>query len=593
MKTTSRRFGRSTAPETLDEGMGGGDYPTIVSDLSVDSPIRVIPGAGPDGLTVTTDAPQYVEDDNFWGTGEKEKKSRPWLHARRTWYIATAIGCIVALVATMVALNTGGGHQTKRVSYTFPVEAFPQAGVTVSRTWTIYGGKNPTLQGNLIFYSSRSDVVTVEELLPKSLVTKASQVTFLPKPHVVSEDPVVVSYSIAPALDGVTSVTYQFPIPGGDITPAALHAWVAEQSTESGQHYLASHKLASVHITPASIVVKKGGAAYQLAVSGLQSDGQAAPTVAFGSAKWSVANPKIAKVSSKGLVTGLAAGKTTVKATVGKLSATAAVVVSAAQNVKVTPPLKPLTAQSLSGPGPTGFPSSIGILSTGAPAVTHAKTPVKTPVKKPTTGHTTSPPPVVPPVIPPVVPPPVVCTAPPSGGVSAVASDATTIVVSWTAPVVPAGCTLSAYFLSGTGVAPQVLSDTAFTYSGLAAGTYSFSVSVGYSTSGAPVTSSAVGSVGVTIQAPPPPTCVNGLPTGLAANPTANPGEATVSWASGAPDTGAGCTVLADSAVVDGGTPVANGGTVTGLVTGPHTLTVTTTFSDNTSQTASIGFDVA
>ncbi|HEX4015929.1 MAG TPA: Ig-like domain-containing protein [Frankiaceae bacterium] len=591
MKTTSRRFGRATTPEVMDEGMGGGDYPVVVSDLSVDSPIQVIPDARPDELTVSADPPQYVDDDNFWGTGDKERKPRPWLHARRTWYVATAIGCILAIIATMVALNTGGGHQTKRVAFTFPVEAFPQSGVTVSRTWTLYGGAQPTLQGSLIFYSSRSDEVTVDELLPKSLVTKASQVTFLPKPKIVSEDPVVASYTIAPALDGVTSVTYQLPIPAGDFTLAALHRWASEQTAETGQRYLASHQLASVHITPASIVVKKGGAAYQLAVSGLQTDGQAAPTIAFGSATWSVANPKIAKVSSKGMVTGLAPGKTTVKAVVGKLSATANVVVSAAANVRATPPLKPLTAGALGTSLPNTTPSSIGPLPTSPASANHTpkkKPPVVAHPKPPVVIH--SPPPVV---VPPVITPPAVTCSPaaPTGVAASGGADGTSITVSWTTPAVPAGCTLSAYFVSGTGVAPQVLSGNDFTYTGLAAGSYSFSVSIGYDTVGAPVTSGAVGSNPVTIAGPPPPpVCANSPATGLSGTPTANPGEATIAWTSGV--AGAPCTFSTESAVIDGGTPVGNGSTVSGLVTGPHTLTVTTSFSDGTIQTASAGFDV-
>ncbi len=572
--------------------MGGGDYPVVVSDLSVDSPVQVIPDAGADAPTTVAEPPQYGDDDNFWGSGDRERKPRPWLHARRTWYIATAIGCIVALVATMVSLNTGGDKPTKHIAYTFPVEAFPQSGVTVSRTWTLYGGKNPTLQGSLIFYSSRSDEVTVEELLPKSLVTKASQVTFLPEPRIVSEDPVVASYSIAPALDGVTSVTYQFPVPGGDLSLAALHRWAAEQTTESGQRYLASHRLASVHITPSSILVKKGGASYQLALSGLQSDKQAAPTVAFGDATWSVANPKIAKVSSKGLVTGLAVGKTTVRAVVGKLSATATVVVSAAPSVKATPPLKPLTPGAPLVLTPTGDITSLGPIQNPPVTVTHPKTPATH--KPPVATHTTSPPPVTPPVI----TPPVVCSAPAPLGVSAAAgADGISVAVSWTPPAVPAGCSFSAYLLSGSGVAPQALSGTSFTYTGLAAGTYSFSVSIGYSTSGSPVTSGAVASNAVTIAGPPPPPppvcdpATETAPAGVSAAATANAGEVAVSWGSAgavSPCAVASYVVNVDGAAAQSGI-VGNATNLEGLTTGPHSISVTAVFADGTSQTADGG----
>ncbi len=564
MKATSRRFGRSTAYEVVDEGMGGGGYPVVVSDLSVESPVRVIADSAPADLTVTQEPaaqpPYSGDDDNFWGTGEQEKAPRAWWRRRMTYIVATAIVAVVAVVASMLAFS-GGSSQAKRVSYTFPVEAFPQTGVTVSRTWTIYEGKHPTLHGDLNFYSSRSDQVTVEELLPKSLVTQASQVTFLPKPRVISEDPVVVSYSISSALDGVTAATYNIPLPAGsDLTLAALHRWAAEQASETGQRYLASHTLKSIHITPASIVVKQGAAAYQLAVSGLQADGDPAPTVAFGAATWSVANPKVAKVSDKGLVTGLAIGRTTVRASVGKLSATATVVVSAAANVKAT-----------SGP-----------LSNGS-----VNTPVKQPVAqttpKPVTG---SQPPVGSPPLNPN-PPPVVCpTAPPApSGVTAFATSDTSATVTWAAPSVPAGCgfTLAGYSVTGSGVATATATSASF--SGLTSGsTVQYAVTASYGT----YNSVAVESNAVTL---PIPVCdatsetAPGTPAATASTTVA--GEVAVSWGSAgfvSPCAVSSYTVLVNGVASQSGL-TGNGATLESQ-TGTVSVAVTAVFADGTSQTS-------
>ncbi len=585
MKTTSRRFGRSTAHEVVDEGMGGGGYPVVVSDLSVQSPVRVIPDSAPADLTVTQEPaaqpPYSGADGNFWGSGEQEKASRAWWRRRMTYIVATAIVAVVAVVASMLAFS-GGSSQTKRISYTFPVEAFPQTGVTASRTWTIYEGKHPTLHGDLIFYSSRSDQVTVEELLPKSLVTQASQVTFLPEPRVISEDPVVVSYSISSALDGVTSATYNIPLPAGsDLTLAALHRWAAEQASETGQRYLASHTLNSIHITPASIVVKKGAAAYQLAVSGLQANGDPAPTVAFGAATWSVANPKVAKVSDKGLVTGLAIGRTTVRASVGKLSATATVIVSAAANVKATRPLKPLTSGPLSV-GPNSIPSSIGPLPNGS-----VNTPVKQPVvkttHKPVTG---SQPPVGSPPLNPN-PPPVVCpTAPPApSGVKAFATSDTSVTVTWAAPSVPAGCgfTLAGYSVTGSGVATATATSASF--SGLTSGsTVQYAVTASYGTNN----SVAVASNAVTL---PTPVCdattetAPGTPAATASTTVA--GEVAVSWGSAgfvAPCAVSSYTVLVNGVASQSGL-TGNGATLESQ-TGTVSVAVTAVFADGTSQTS-------
>jgi Bacterial Ig-like domain (group 2) len=602
VKLQAYRFGRSSVPDDMAEGAGGGDYPTVVSDLTVEPDAPALFAGGTD-LSVTDlvpedlAAPEYEPAEDFWVESDLEEPGAPWWQARETWLTATAVVAVVAVVAASLAVS-GGSSQAKRLSYTFPVEAFPQSGLTVSRTWTLEGGNHPVLHGDLIFYPSRSERVQVEELLPKSLVMQASRVVFVPKPRVVSEDPVVVSYAVAPASGGVTSAAYDIPVPKSDLTMGALQGWVAEETRESGQRYLAQHSLASVHLTPASIVIKKGGAPYQLAMSGLQTDGQPAATVAFGSAKWSVANPKVAKVSDRGLVSGLAAGKTTVRAVVGKLTATASVTVSTAANVKATPPLKILTPGPLLGLGPSSIPTSLGVLSAGGGTVlAHHNKPVK--AKTPRVSKHTAPPPVTPPVrppvvVPPVVTPPVVCTAPAPLSVAAGAGpDDTSVTVSWVPPAVPSGCTFSAYLLSGSGPA-QVLSGTSFTYSGLAAGsTVQFAVAIGYSASGGPVQSAAVASNSYTLPAapPPPPVCdaaTETAPSGLAANPTANPGEFTVSWL------GAGatspCAVTGETALLDGGA-VSNGSLVT-LASGSHTLTVTATFADATSQSASLPIDV-
>ena len=60
-------------------------------------------------------------------------------------------------------------------------------------------------------------------------------------------------------------------------------------------------------------------------------------------------------------MTGLTPGKTTVRAQVGKLSATATVTVSAAANVRVTPPLKPLQPGPLTGIGPNAIRHRSGL----------------------------------------------------------------------------------------------------------------------------------------------------------------------------------------------------------------------------------------
>ncbi len=625
MKITSRRFGRSTAHENDDEGMGGGDYPTVVSDLSVHPEVQVIPDAvypelpaspdpaytgadedfwgsvgtqqekqgrwrrsraghsvdeadypgvvvlpdvsvepplqvipDVDGLQTQAQQPPNDGDDNFWSSvgNEPEQAPRPWWRRRTTYAVATVLVTVIAVVVSLIAFS-GPQVKNKHIAYTFPVEAFPQTGVTVSRTWTLYGGQHPSLHGDLTFYSSRSDQVTVEELLPSSLVSQASKVTFIPQPKIVSESPVVASYAISSALDGVTSAEYTVPLPATTpYTLAVLHKWAAEQSAQSGQRYLRSHTLQSIHLTPASIVVKKGGAAYQLAISGLQQDGTPAPTIAFGTAKWSVDNPKIAKVSSKGQVTGLLPGKTTVRAVIGKLTATATVTVSAAADVKATPPLKPLTADGLQNLTPQSFATSIGVLAEGP-----TNTPTHTPTHKPTTGGTK-------PVVPPPPPPPTVCSNPVGGVSASVAANFSSITVTWGAPAAAAGCTVSSYVVTGTdngnqlGVQSFGPGSGSAVFGGLSQGSaaqnFSFSVDVGYAQiSNAPAQGASATIPAAPPPPPPPPTCTTAQESGpsnlsAVANDPANPDAFTVSWTPANVDPASSCTVQSEAATVDG-----------------------------------------
>jgi hypothetical protein len=665
MKLTSRRFGRQAAHEDVDEGMGGGDYPTIVNDqpivipdLSVESDLQVIPEQIYPELTPDPEVPAYGAEEDFWGNAgnapekasrrrprrgsrslgvvdypsvgsdvaappvvipdlsveqdlqiipdpaepavtlikepprdggtdfwteigtEPEKAPRPWWRRKATWVTATILFTVAAVALSLIAIS-GPAVKNKRISYTFPVEAFPQTGVTVSRVWTLYGGAHPSLHGDLTFYSTRADAVTVEELLPASLVTKASQVTFIPQPKIVSEqDPVIASYTISSAISGVTAVEYNVPLAAGtkfDLT--TLHKWATDQAAEQGKRYLASHTLASIHLTPPSIVVKKDGPAYQLAISGLLNDKSAAPTIAFGTATWSVANPKIAKVSTKGQVTGLGVGRTTVRATVGKLSATATVTVSEAAKVRTTPPLKTLKPGPLPT-GPNATPSSAGLIidptnpATNPPVVTTH--PVTPPVHNP-------PPVVVPPVNP---PPPPACTFPAPSQLQAASFAVGQLTVTWADPSA-AGCTLQGVSVSVTDSAGATFSQPvgplvgSATFGGLAGGAASVSATASYGTNN----SAAVGTSG-SVQAPPPPVCNPATqdfgPTALAAvanDPTA-PDSFTISWTPASVAVGSPCAVASEVATVDG-VGVTNGQVLL-LAPGPHTLIVTATFADGT-----------
>lgn len=514
------------------------------------------------------------------------KTPRRWRRPRSVLVAALAAVVVIALVAAGVVLTSSSPAKQYRIS--FPLEATPQSGVTVSRTWIVYGGRHPSLHGDLVFNSTNSQPTQVEELLPKSLVSRASQVSFSPQPRVVGDDPVVVSYTVSSVEAGTNSAAYDVPISGRDVSMAALTKWANEQSQEAGLRYRQSHTLASLVLAPATVVLKRGGPPYQLIISGLQSDGSAAPTIAFGGAHFTVDNPTIASVSQQGAVSGLKAGRTTVRARLGSLSGSAVVIVSSASNAKTTPAASVTALAPAAGAlgQPLGSPGlPVGVSSPGHPGAgpQSGKTDHGTHHVPPVVTH--QPPPVV------GVPAPV-CTNPPGpANVAAILSAANAITVSWAAPSIPAPCVLSGYTITGTDGAGTVLSSvlgvgsTSATFT-VASGTSQFAVVASYGQLVSPPVSS--NSIVVPV---PQPVCAPGslsAPTGLAAVPdTTVAGAVAVSW--GASPVPVGCPAVSSYDVSVNGASVAQASgsqtsaALSGLNgAGPLSLVVSVTYADGT-----------
>ena len=232
----------------------------------------------------------------------------------------------------------------------FPAESFPALGVTENRSWAVTGGAHPMLHGTLVFHTSKNVLARVNELLPKSLVSNVSRVTFRPAPKVIQADPVV-QYTLPTQAGQTVTETYDIPIATSDVSMSAMQRWAAEQIAQTGDVYREAHKLMSMGIAPAKVAVP-AGSQVQLQLIGKLADGTPAPSVAFGGATFSSANPAIATVSKTGAVTGVAAGTTKVVAKLGTLSATVPVTVTDGP----APTQVPLSSGDVSPtPGPTQF----------------------------------------------------------------------------------------------------------------------------------------------------------------------------------------------------------------------------------------------
>jgi len=142
---------------------------------------------------------------------------------------------------------------------------------------------------------------------------------------------------------------------------AAMAAWAL--ACDSGGSEPNTPPVASVVVSPSSVELKSIGATQQLTATPLDASGTAVPG---RSVSWATSNAVVARVSANGLVTGIAAGTTTVTATSEEKLGTALVSVATpppatVAEVVVTPPSpsawvgrsQQLTATTLDAAGAT------------------------------------------------------------------------------------------------------------------------------------------------------------------------------------------------------------------------------------------------
>jgi serine/threonine-protein kinase len=340
---------------------------------------------------------------------------------------AAAVVVVGGAVGTVVAVSSSGGASTSSSSVGvpppasatlhFPMQKFPELGVTEDRTWTVSGGQHPTLHGVLVFHTTRNVPAEIDEQLPKSLVQHASQVTFKPQPKVVSDDPVV-EYTLAAQAGQTVTATYDVPISDTDVSLGAMQRWAAEQIADTGAAYRMTHTVDSMSFqtNPVSVPV---GSQVALQLVGKLANGTPAPTVAFGGATYKSSSDPVATVSKLGVVTGVSPGTTIVTAT---LSGRTALVYVNVAPVNGEVPQDSSSAAPSTTPPPTSLPAT----SVPPPSLPLPTTIPPTTVPPTTLPPTTLPPTTVPPTtLPPTTEPPT--SVPPSPLVSPPVSQAPAI----------------------------------------------------------------------------------------------------------------------------------------------------------------------
>jgi hypothetical protein len=368
---------------------------------------------------------------------------------RRRWFRVGALAVLAFLALGGIAaeltlgLSSRGPQQFTYLS----VESSAAPGVQTTRFWSLTGGEHPVLHVLLQFATTTTTTARVEEVLPSSLLAVGSNVVFsqLQPTHIDGNH--IVSYAINTSGARIVDASYDVAVPPKDFSESALLGWSDEQRNEMGARYRAGHTLATISVPQAINVSLKQTIA--LPLTGLQLDGAAAPSAAFGGAIYRIDNERIATIGNDGMLVGLKLGRTVVHVTLGKfaVSSTVYVVAPSTTPTVIFTPLQASIAGTTSAAtlglntsdgssSNTGSGKRNGTTTNNGAAAGPATTPTKsaptttptapsTPIRpspKPTTkpapggGTPSTAPPVTTPAPPTTTPPAQPSSAPPSGG---------------------------------------------------------------------------------------------------------------------------------------------------------------------------------
>jgi hypothetical protein len=350
---------------------------------------------------------------------------------RTRTFVALACLALGGIGAGLIVGLSGGS--TKSFTY-FSADTSAVPGLQTTRSWILTGGKHPNVHVLLEFHTTTTTVAQVEELIPTSLLAAGSHVTFHQPQPSHTDGNHIVSYSLRTAGTQVIDASYDIAVPPKDFSMAALLGWSDEQRNEVGARYRAAHALTRISL-PKTVNVPIG-ITIPLPLTGVQRDGAAAPTTAFGGATYRIENGRIAKIGHDGKLQGLTIGRTSVHVTLGSLTVSSTIDVippSTKRSVVSTPAEAPVAAstsaaaQTLNNSDGSSTRPGTGTTTNNGAAVGPATTPTapSRPSTKPTAKPTPAPPtkptpsgstPTQPATPPTTTPPAQPSSAPPSGG---------------------------------------------------------------------------------------------------------------------------------------------------------------------------------
>jgi Caspase domain len=277
-----------------------------------------------------------------------------------------AVGSL-ALVAGGLTLNhlSGRSRVPSLMTYTFARHRYPD-GLVTSRHWTLGGVHGSQLTETVTASSAdgRALRVTFEEPVLAAIAPRLSSVQFRPRPVRVAQPARLVRWTLTVPAHGFLQVGYSIAVRPTEAARQQLQTWADSFNSlpvPSSSRVTVPH-LASLAMRPLSIRLT-AGKTVRVKLTGLMSDGTAAPQSILTQATWRVADPALAKADSSGLITARKAGRTELFVSAGKIRAKASITIAdrltpsgSQQSSPPSPGSGSSTAPPLS-PKPTGIPT--------------------------------------------------------------------------------------------------------------------------------------------------------------------------------------------------------------------------------------------
>jgi hypothetical protein len=256
------------------------------------------------------------------------------LTPRRRVLVSAGAAAVVALGALAGVITVNGEHKASDTAATLPFanESYSTGAVVVSRTWSL-STTGDKLHGQIsVLRTAAGGPASVPEWLPSQLA--GDQISASHGVHKQLEAGAAMLQLSAPKSVGQqSSYSYDVGMQAGPATVARLQGWAVDQAEQAAQlranlGQQQPDTVAALSVGTPAVALTSQGASYPLALRGGDNVGQLAATAALERTAYASDDPTVAAVDEHGVVRPHHPGTTVITARLGPLAASATILVT-------------------------------------------------------------------------------------------------------------------------------------------------------------------------------------------------------------------------------------------------------------------------